>query len=261
MISVTKKTFLVYFVIPALGAAAATTVWNDGGGDQTWSTLANWSSGVPTSTSDVQIGTQPTGDQIGVDTGATTIGSLTFNNTLTASSDITAFGATDSLTINGGITNNSAFNQSISIGLSAGASATWFGSLSYLSNVSIGINAITLSGSSTFAGSNLNFDITSLSTYGRFLGSGTATVTGVTINIGGSYAGSSGDTFDFTTGSFSGATLGTLPTLTSGLAWNTTSFLSSGLLSVVAIPEPAAYAALFGAAVIGVSVWRKRRKA
>jgi hypothetical protein len=71
-----------------------------------------------------------------------------------------------------------------------------------------------------------------------------------------------GDTFDFTTSSFGTANIGTLPTLTGGMTWNTTSFISNGVLSVVAaIPEPSTYGALFGAAVIGFGVWRKRRKA
>ncbi|MFA6287185.1 MAG: PEP-CTERM sorting domain-containing protein [Opitutaceae bacterium] len=242
--------------------AQTTNLWTDGGGgDPSWSNTANWSlNNVPGSSTDVQIAVQPSAGLIGIDTGATIIKSLTFNNTLTGSFSFElALG--DTLQINGAITNNSGFNQSFNLPVNAGASATWLGPLTYSNIVNVGTNTITLSGGSAFAGSDLNFDITNVSTYGHFLGSGTATVTGVTINIGGSYAGSSGDTFDFTTGNFSGATLGSLPTLSGGLAWNTSSFLSSGLLSVAAIPEPSAYAALFGTAVIGFGVWRRRRKA
>ena len=243
--------------------AQTTDVWTDGGGgDPSWSNTANWSlNSVPSSSTDVQIGVQPSAGLIGIDTGAAVIKSLTFNNTLTGSFSF-ELASGDTLQISGAITNNSGFNHSFNLPVSAGASATWTGPLTYSNIVNIGANTITLSGSSIFNGSNLNFDITSLSTFGHFLGSGTATVTGVTINIGGSYTGSSGDTFDFTTGNFSGATLGSLPTLSGGLSWNTSSFISSGVLSVVtAIPEPSAYAAIFGAAAIGLGVWRKRRKA
>lgn len=216
-------------------AKSQITVWIDGASDQTWSTAGNWSNGVPTSTSAVQIGTQPTGDQIGIDTGATTVASFAFNNTLTAPVEISAF-SSDTLTVTGAITNNSAFSASFSLSTTAGGSATWQGPLAFSNIVNIGTNQITLSGPIAFSGSALNFDITNVSTYGRFLGSGTATVAGVTINLGGSYTGVLGNTFDLTPGNFSGATLGTLPTLSSGLSWQTSSFLTNGTLTV--IPEP-----------------------
>jgi len=234
-------------------ANAQLTVWTDGAADQVWSTAANWSAGVPTPTSAVQIGTQPTGDQIGIETGATTVASFTFNNSLTGTVDITAFGA-DSLTVSGAITNNSASTASFSLATTAGATATWTGPLTFSNIVNIGTNQITLSGPIAFSGTFLNFDITNLSTYGRFLGAGTATVTS-TINIGGSYTGVVGNTFDLTTGNFSGATLGTLPTLTPGLSWDTSTFLANGTLTV--IPEPSTWL-LIGIGLAGVIFFRRR---
>jgi hypothetical protein len=120
---------------------------------------------------------------------------------------------------------------------------------------------VTLSGSQSFIGSNLNFDITSATTYGRFVVSGTTSfISTVKINIGGSYFGTLGNSFDFTTGNFTNATLGSLPTLNAGLEWNTSEFLSSGILTVVsAVPEPSTYATLLGLGVIGLAVYRRSR--
>lgn len=254
----TRKLFtlLIVFFGAASFMAAQTTIWNDGAGDQTWSVPANWSNGVPGPTTAVQIGTQPTGNQIGIDTGATIIGSLAFNNTLTANVDITAFTPSDTLQVNGAITNNSGFSASISLSFFAGASSVWSGPLQFTNLATIGTNQITLSNAITFSGTNLNFDITNASTYGRFLGAGTATVTGVTINIGGAYAGVANDTFDLTSGNFTGATLGTLPTLGGGLTWDTTNFLTNGTLTVV--PEPTTWALLAGS-LTTVMIFRRRR--
>lgn len=244
--------------------ASAQTIWTDGAQDQMWSTSSNWSAGVPTSTLAVQIGAQPTGDQIGIDTGAaTTVASFAFNNTLTASVDIAPFGS-ETLQVNGAITNNSAFTDSFSLPVYVGANATWSGSLSFASLVNVTTYQLTLINTVSFApGSSLNFDITNTTTYGRFLGSGTATVTGLTISIGGTYRGVQGDTFDFTSGNFFGATLGTLPTLDAGLAWNTSNFSSAGILTVMAVPEPTSLALLVtgGVLVAGTAIRRRRKVA
>lgn len=241
----------------ALSITQAQDVWNDGGGDQLWSTGSNWSNGIPPiSTSAVQIGTQPTGDQIGIDTTGVIVASFTFNNTLTANTDVTTLTSAETLQVNGAVTNNSAFFGSFSLPVFAGASATWTGPLQFTNNVVFSTFQVSLANAITFSGTNVSFDITNASTYGRFLGAGTATVTGVTINIGGAYAGVANDTFDFTSGNFSGATLGTLPTLGGGLTWNTSSFLTNGTLTVV--PEPATWA-LLTASLTTVMIFRRRR--
>ncbi len=70
-----------------------------------------------------------------------------------------------------------------------------------------------------------------------------------------------GDTFNLldgnTTGSFD--TL-SLPTLGSGLAWNTSQLYSTGSLSVTAIPEPGMLA-LVGCGLMGVTLLRRKRRA
>lgn len=250
-----KITIGLLIFVSVLSPSFAQTIWTDGGGDNSWLNTANWNPGaVPISTTAVQIGTQPTGNFVGIDTGGpTTVASFTFNNTLTAPVDVAPL-ATETLQVNGAITNNSTFTDSFSLGVIAGASAVWSGPLNFTSPVAIGTNTITLSNTITFSG--LSFDITSASTYGRFLGAGTATVTGATINITGAYAGVVNDTFDLTTGNFSGATLGTLPTLSGSLTWNTSAFLTTGVLTVV--PEPATWALLAGS-LTTVMVFRRRR--
>ena len=255
------KSYLSIGVIGLLGlltTSFAQTIWTDGGQDSQWSTLGNWSTNVvPISSTAVQIGTQPTGDQIGVDTGATTIASFTFNNTLTHAVDVTLFQVGDALQVNGAIANNSGFTNSFSLPVTAGASAIWTGPLSFTAQTVFGTNQITLSNAISFTNS-LSFDITNTTTYGRFLGSGNATVTGATINIGGTYAGNSGDTFDLTTGTFAGATIGTLPTLSNGLSWNSSTFLTNGVLTVTGVPEPATWA-LLTASLTTVMILRRRK--
>ncbi len=247
-------------IVGFLSLAASTfaqTTWTDGAFDQMWSSTSNWNPGVvPGPTTAVQIGTQPTGNQIGIDTGvATTVASITFNNTLTNSVDIAPV-ATETLQVNGAITNNSAYTDSFSLAVFAGASAVWSGPLSFTAQAVIGTNTITLANAITF--SSLAFDITNATTFGHFLGAGTATVTGATINIGGTYTGQAGDLFHFTPGAFTGATLGTLPSLTAGLTWNTTNFTSNGTLSVQSVPEPATWA-LFATGLAAVAIIRSRR--
>jgi hypothetical protein len=238
------------------------TIWTDGaGGDPSWSNTDNWSTGtVPSAATNVQIGVQPSANLIGIDTGDTRIASLTYNNTLTAPIAI-ELAVGDTLQVNGAITNNSAFTHTFNIPVTAGANATWSGPLVFNNIVDVSTRIITLSNSLSFTGSDITFAISNASTYGRFIGSGIATVSGVTINIGGAYAATIGDTFDFTTGAFTGATLGTLPTLANGLTWNTSSFISSGILSVQAIPEPSTFAALFGLTALGFGALRRRPRA
>jgi hypothetical protein len=242
---------------------AQTTLWTDGGLDASWSNVANWSNGVPTSSSSLVISTQPSAGLIGIDTGVNTntIGSLAFNAGLSNFTFLSA--GIETLIVNGSITNNTSNNTSFTFGLSltAGSSATWSGPLSYASSVGIGLNSITLQGVHSFSGGAVNFDITNVTTFGRFLGAGTTLFSGSTINIGGAYLGNLGDTFDFTTTSFAGATLGALRPLTLGLDWDRSNFISTGVLTVVAapIPEPATYSAMAGAAVLGFAAMCRRR--
>jgi hypothetical protein len=252
---------LVLLAAAMPGPLAAQTVWNDSGFDASWSNSTNWSNGIPSTSTAVQIGAQPSLGLIGIDTGsiANTIGSLSFNNTLTDAFAIVPLGI-ETLTVTGAISNQSSITPSFQIQLEAGGNSTWSGPLSYESIVNIGTRSVTLAGAHVFAASSsITFDINSPSAYGRFIVSGSASLAGATLSIGGTYAGLAGDSFDLTTGNFSGATIGSLPALTSGLAWNTSAFLSDGVLSVSAIPEPSTWASLCGLATLGFVSTRRRR--
>ena len=257
----------------AATSSFAQTIWIDGTGSQMWSDTTNWNTGVvPISTTNVQIGTQPTGDQIGLDTGgAVIVASFTFNNTLTNIVDIAPLGP-ETLQVNGAITNNSGFTDSFSVGVIAGASATWSGPLNFTSAPSLGTNTITLSNAITLAG--LTLDVNA-STYGKFAGAGslqldnslgfnftaatgagnwdiasmtpTGTLTGV--SIAGSYSAAFTETIP---GSWD-ATTGAGPTQ---LDWNYKA--STGVLSAVAVPEPTTWALLAGS-LTTVMVFRRRR--
>ena len=254
----TSFTFLVA-VVPAF----AQSTWNDTStGDPDWSNAANWSSGtVPGSTTDVIIGAAPTAGIIGLNDGgnAITVKSLTVNSGIGAFSFVQLAG--ESLAVNGSITNNDSGIVDFQVAVNAGANSTWSGPLNFGNNVVIGTRQVTLSGTQIFSGSNLNFEITNATTHGSFLGSGTTTFNStVQINIGGSYTGTLGNSFDFTTGNFGSAVIGNLSTLSAGLSWDTSQFLNNGILTVVsAVPEPATYATLFGLGVLGLAAYRRRR--
>lgn len=70
-------------------------------------------------------------------------------------------------------------------------------------------------------------------------------------------AGNSFDLFDFDslTGTFDNVLL---PTLGSGLAWNTSALYSTGTLSVSAVPEPSTFTAI--GLGLGFVAWRRRRR-
>ena len=210
---------------------ASQTTWDNGGGDSSWVDPSNWSLGVPVSSSGVAIGTQPTGNFIRVNTGGpATIATLTFNNTLSAGVALLP-NSGETLLVNGAITNSSAEAETFTIPVVSGASALYTGGILGLKfgQLTVNTNNVTTSGLVSVS-QTLTFTINSASSYGKI---GSITATSATININGSYKGAAGDSFQLTLGNFSGATLGTLPTLTVGLNWNTSNFLSKGILSVV----------------------------
>lgn len=223
----------------------AQTVWNNPANDSSWNTPSNWSAGVPTPTSAVSIAAQPADDVLGIDTGGpTTIASLTFDSTLTASVDVAPL-FNETLQVNGGITNNDDNAHGFSIVVFAGANATFAGGSAGLKfdTLFVGSHLVATTGSITID-STLNFTLNSTSAYSQI---GLVNVSGATININvAGYSANLGDTFDFapsaTSGAFTDAIFNpaTLPALGGDLEWDTSRFLSEGVITVV--PEPSTWA-------------------
>ncbi len=238
-----KRVILGFLAMLALLSAvretqAQITIWNDSAGDSFWSNGSNWSAGVPTATSSVQIGNGSNTGVVGVDTNVNvTVASFAFNNTLANTVQVLP-GNTEQLTVNGVISNNSSFQQDFGLTVNAGANATYTGGSGGLLFSFLNVNTKSISTVNTLtvaSGGQLVFDINSLASFGSI---GSITTTGVHINIAGTYTGSAGDSFDLTSGNFTGASLDSTPTLGAGLSWNTSQFFSTGQLTVVAAPEP-----------------------
>lgn len=247
----------------------AQTIWIDGAGDQMWSSGGNWNTGLkPTSSSHVQIGTQPTGDQIGIDTSAaTTVASFTFNNTLTGPVDIAPV-LSETLKVNGAIVNNSAFTDSFSIPVIAGASAIWTGPLNLTSSLDLGKNTITVVGQ--IAVSGLTLTVNGASDYGKFAGAGSIQLDNtISFNFAAATGAGSWDIASMTPvgtltsvavgGSYAGAltqiTPGNWAATFNGMDW--TYKASTGVLT--AVPEPSTVGLLVGS-LATVFAWRRLRK-
>jgi hypothetical protein len=255
-------------VISTLTASFAQSIWTNGGDGTTWLDTGNWTpASVPVTTTNVQIGTQPTLDFVGLDTGgAVIIASLTFNNTLTNTVDIAPL-SIETLQVNGAITNNSGFTDSFSAGVIAGASAVWSGPLNFTSTVTLGSYTITLSNAITMSG--LALDVANASTYGKFAGAGSLQLDN---SIGFNFTSATGvgswdiasmtPTGTLTSVSVAGSYSGALTEVTPGnwaatfntMDWTYTA--STGVLT--AVPEPATWALLAGS-LTTVMVFRRRR--
>lgn len=169
-----------------------------------------------------------------------------------------------SLTLN----NSAAVTVTGGTTIAAGASLTGNGNLgggliSISGNVAPGLSGIgTMSVSSLTlgSGSTITMEINRsagqnadlLSASGTLTYGGTLTID----NIGASLI--AGDTFNLFDGTLAGTFDATnMPSLDAGLGWDVSQFSSSGIISVMAVPEPASIA-LLGIGV-GMAVWQIRR--
>ena len=254
-------------------SAHGQSIWNDGAEDSVWGSPANWSGGIPSAGSSVQFQTQPTDNEVGLTTNVT-ISSLQFNSSLTAPMTLFAFGS-QTLSITGNLTNLDTDTHRINAPFITGGNATWAGpgAVRFGNNVTIGANQINLTGPIQFAGSNLNFTINAAGSgnYGAFTGAGAitfATPTAINITVANSYLNTAiaGDVFDlsgtnFTGASFNSSAFTSANQLSGGLTWNTSQFISQGLLTVVsAVPEPSTAAALAGLGALGFIGARRRKR-
>ena len=248
---------IALFSLLMTGAGRAQTIWDDAAGDASYSDPGNWiGNAVPaTSGANIIIGTMQSGDNIvGIDTaGDVMVNSWTFASTLSVlGSPVQVFndGSGQQLTLTGagGITNASTLANEFDLVVNAGANMALNGGgggLFFQSALDVNTHNVTTSGTVTLdPGQDLIFDIGSSSNYGKI---GAIIATGTTIQIvGDDYMAEAGDTFDFTTGNFNGATLEDLPGLPAGLNWDTSNFVSEGMLTVQGVPEPSTYALLLG---------------
>jgi hypothetical protein len=262
---------IVLAITPSLGFSQ--TAWTDGGADGIWTNVSNWTGGVPTTTSSVFFdgGSFPDPDPIThvivVNDGTpTTIGSLTVNATTPYLFSFVS-GGSDTLRVNGGLTNLSANSVSIQLEYTFGSN-TVNGPFSFASIVNTGTQNVSVTDAVSFT-NNLFLTLTNNSTYGRYgLNAGASLgLAGAVVKIDPSstYTGVSGDVFQLfntSAGSWSGVSNSTLdvsslPALSGGLTWNTSAFTTNGSLSVV--PEPTTWL-LLSAGLTAIAVFRRRQQ-
>lgn len=234
-----KRTTLTLFLAFVTGASLwADTTWNNGGADSSWSNSSNWDNGVPGSSSNVTIGSQPTSNIVGIDTGVidTRINSLTISNSVSASVQFVAAGV-EQLRILTDLTNSSSSLIKFSlpvIGDELTASVlnyTTGGGLEFDGGFTLGDVPVSMSGTGGIklgSGANTTLGIQDLTHYGAFQGSGTVNLNSTNLQIK-AYAtqsvGSSWTLFASPTGSLSSLTLigdvysGSLSRLGSSTTW------------------------------------------
>jgi fibronectin-binding autotransporter adhesin len=213
-----------------------------------WNTPANWSAGVPTSTSAVTITVLPAtpmgapGPEIQVDTGSLSnpIASLAFT-TINGTMTLAPFNQ-EQIQISGNISNTSGFVQNISIPITdstLGGTATYAGGVGLnFGHLDIGNNAITTTGTVNVQQVlDITINSDSAGGFGTVSGAG-MNVSGATVALSGAYTGADGDYFRLTTTNFTGATLDTssLP-LNGTLTFDSANFASQGVAVVVSATD------------------------
>ncbi|MFA6286496.1 MAG: PEP-CTERM sorting domain-containing protein [Opitutaceae bacterium] len=178
--------------------------------------------------------------------GATIVsgGSLSFGSNLVNSSSVTVSGGTLTSTV-------------ANVNLGKGAVSMGSGAITPRGVGTAGTFTLDANQNFVTTGGTLNFDLVSSSNFDQIisLGSGAFSLTGTTLALSGltSVAGTYQLFSGFTSGSVSSLTITGLTGGYSGSLDNT------GLLTVTAIPEPSTYAALAGAAILGIAAIRRRK--
>lgn len=183
-------------------------------------------------------------------TGATVISGGTLKLGAAAAINLAS---TSSVSVSGGTLTNAAGNTNLGSGaVSMNTGAITPGGIGT-------VGSFTLAAGQNFTANlgTLNFDLVSLSGSDQIIGSGAGTfsLTGTTLALGGltSVTGTYQLFSGFSSGSVSGISI-------TGLGAGFTGSLSNtGLLTVSAVPEPATFAAIAGAAILGFAALRRRR--
>ena len=261
---------LLAVLLPMVCYGGTPVTWVDGGGDGYWETASNWSSdpSLPNISSDVTINMPVSGLPLFIES---SVDILSF--TIGASANLgtppeIGTGSFGSLQVDGAVTNNLALPLKLSLPAIVGATSTWSGSFDFAGSIALNktngtATTMTLSGGATTFDNIVKLTIDNSTTNSVInVSAGTATFAGATIKI---YANTGyvpvvGNTWTFISGSnFAGATLDTSNILLAdGLAWGPTNFLSTGVLTVIAVPEPATWA-LLSVSIATAMIFRRRR--
>jgi hypothetical protein len=268
---------LLACVLGAVSLRAQTTSWTNTAGDSSWNNAGNWSNGVPGTSTAVTIGVQPSGNIIGIDTGAPAnqIGSLTFGASLTGSFTLTNAGI-ERLAIGSGLTNASGFTLELALplALAFAQNVATGGGLLFSSGLTLGA-AVNVSGAGRLTLGSGTQTVVSIgaANYGRFAGSGLLAYTGSNLVFDFSQSAAGGSSWDLVddtiaSGGFAGVSFagsvyqgaltqtspGVWQATVGGAAWTYTE--ATGVLSNV--PEPGCAALLLaGTACAG---WSRRRR-
>ncbi len=251
-----------------LGSAFSQSVWDIPGNDGSWDTGSNWTGGVPGAGTDVTISTSPLGNSLLVDTGGpVSIGSLLIadNASFTTPFAFDPLGV-ETLTITSGMSNVSThgviptFNLPVLIGGDSSIGGS-FGGFIFQAQPNMQTFGVTLTSSIIQFNGGITFEIgNSVLDYGRLLGTAPQAVLGsVDIVLAGGYVATAGDSFDFHNGGFGSATLGLLPDIGPSLEWDSSTFLSDGVLTVVLVPEPTTSGLLLLSGILAFVSARRRK--
>jgi hypothetical protein len=262
---------LILAVTLSSSLAGSGTEWQGDALANLWSDSANWTAGVPNSSTNVILPDVPSGQLQITDSHAS---ALTIAVAATSSAFTISSESPYALELYGDFANESLATVSIAADVLLKNSLTLAGTvglLDFFGSMDAALTQNLLSGTVAFGGT-LVLALESTASYGNFtlLSEASLDLTGLTTLAfsPSAYTGVLNDTFqlfDVSAGSWSGVSelaiaTDSLPVLTEGLSWNCTNFETDGSISVV--PEPGSLGLFLSAcAALGICLWRRGRRA